>query len=288
MNTQNHKHFKMERKQQVTHIGDLAHEAAGGKTLDEMRRAEAEYLNKRLQAGAATSPEAAEALQKYWQGVFAEKPAQVSLLMVTRRTAQEMDYDEARRKFWAILQMRAAHIAINSRNPEFKWIFTEEEAAQIANLLRYFINDPSGQYPLTKGLFVYGAPGTGKTEIMQALSRFTQEYDLTKKFEFVSMSAVYDRARKGADEVSTQEQQDRCFDEFGRITGTVLQYGNPIDLNESVLEARYIRHQRYGQITHLVTNTTPNATKQMFTPALYDRIRVMCTGVLFSGASKRQ
>ena len=277
----------MERKG-LTHIADLAHEAAGGKDLDQLRLDEAAYLEKRRQRRTEASAEAAEALKTYWDKVFSDQPAKPSVLMVTRRTAQEMDYEEARRKFWAILQMRAAHIAVNSGNPEFKWIFTEEEAAQIANLLRYFINDPSGQYPLTKGLFVYGAPGTGKTEIMQALSRFTQEYDLTKKFEFVSMSAVYDRARKGADEVSTQEQQDRCFDEFGRITGTVLQYGNPIDLNESVLEARYIRHQRYGQLTHLITNATPNSTKQMFTPALHDRIRSMCTGVLFSGASKRQ
>lgn len=272
----------------MKHISEIAQKAAGGKSLEELRAAQDGYLQARESRGNEMSPEAAKALQDYWQRVFAEKPAPQPYLMVTRRTAQEMDYDEARRKFWNILQMRAAHIAVNTGQPDFKWIFDEDSAAKIGNLLKYFINDPSGKYPLTKGLFVFGAPGTGKTEVMQAIARFTEEYELTKRFEFVNMSAVYDSARRGSDEVQTQEQFDRCFDEFGRITGSVLQYGNPIDLNEAILEARYIRFQRYGQLTHLITNATPNATETMFSPALYDRIRAMCTGVLFSGQSKRK
>lgn len=287
--TVHHKTFEaMERNADIKHISQIAHEAAGGKDLEQMRKSEAEYLGKREARKAAISQEASENLQEYWQKVFAERPAKQPALMVTRRIVQEMAYEEARRKFWAILQMRAAHIAVNSGNPDFKWIFDEKQAEQIGNLLRYFINDLESRYPLTKGLFVYGAPGTGKTEIMQALARFTEEYELTKKFELVNMPAVYDSARRGNDEVATQEQYDRCFDEFGRITGSVLQYGNPIDLNEGILEARYIRFQRYGQITHLITNSTPNSTEKMFSPALYDRIRVMCTGVLFEGKSKRK
>ena len=272
----------------MKHISEIAQKAAGGKSLEELRAVQDGYLQARESRVNEMSPEAAKALQDYWQRVFAEKPAPQPYLMVTRRTAQEMDYDEARRKFWNMLQMRAAHIAIATDNPEFKWEFDEDRIDVIRNMLKYFINDPSGKYPLTKGLFVFGMSGTMKTETMEMLARFTQEYELTKRFEFVNMSAVYDSARRGADEVQVQEQFDRCFDEFGRITGTVLQYGNPIDLNEAILEARYIRFQRYGQITHLITNATPNATETMFSPALYDRIRSMCTGVLFSGQSKRK
>lgn len=278
----------MERKSDIQHISRIAQEAAGGKSLEDLQRAEANYLQRKAEQSAERSQAAAEALKEYWGNVFAEKPQKQPAFMVTRRTAQEMDYDEARKKFWAILQLRAAHIAMNTGNPEFKWIFDEKQAEQIGHLLRYFINDPDSRYPLTKGLFVYGAPGTGKTEVMQALGRFTEEYELTKKFELVNMPAVYDSARRGNDEVATQEQYDRCFDEFGRITGSVLQYGNPIDLNEGIIEARYIRFQRYGQITHLITNATPNSTEKMFSPALYDRIRSMCASVLFEGQSKRK
>ena len=268
----------------MKHISDIAKRAAGGKTLEEMRQAESDFLDRRKRPDGEVS----EALREYWERVFSEPVKKQPVFQVVRRTAQEMDYDEARRKFWAILQLRAAHIIANTGNEEFAWQFDEAGKKRLQNLVRYFINDPDCEWPLTKGLFVYGAPGTGKTEVMQALARFTQEYDLTKKFEMVVMPAVYDSARKGADEITKQEQQDRCFDEFGRITGPVLQYGNPIDLNESILEARYIRHSRYGQLTHIITNTTPNDTKEMFSPALYDRIRSMCTGVLFDGKSKRR
>lgn len=272
----------------MKHISEIAHNAAGGKSLEDLRAAQEGYQQARENRQAETSPEAVEALRNYWQRVFAEKPAPQPYLMVTRRTVQEMDYEEARRKFWNILQLRAAHIAINTGQPDFKWIFNEDSAAKIGNLLKYFINDPSGKYPLTKGLFVFGAPGTMKTETMEALVRFANENDLTKKFKLVDMTEIYKSVRGGADEVAIQQQQDRCFDEFGRITGTVLQHGNPIDPNEAILEARYKRFKRYGQLTHMITNTTPNATETMFSPALYDRILEMCTGVLFSGQSKRK
>lgn len=271
----------------TTRIDQVAIEAAGGKTLEQLRQEQEGYRESKRPTAQELSEETAEKTRLYWESVF-EQPARQSPLMVVRSRAQEMEYEDARKKFWAVLQMRAAHISVNTNRPDFEWLFDETAAARVKNMLKYFINDPTGEYPLHKGLFLYGAPGTGKTEMMQAFQRFTGQYELSKRFEFSNMSQVYDSARRGADEVQYQEQGDRCLDEFGRITGPVLQYGNPIDLNEAILEARYIRFQRYGQLTSIVTNATPERAKQIFSPALYDRIRAMCTPVLFAGQSFRQ
>ena len=167
-------------------INKLAAQLAGGLSLDELRSRQSGVIAKER----VKSPEEIEAEHKYWTKVFAERPVKQAALMVCRNTAQELDYEDARRKFWAIMQVRAAHIATLENNQDFEWIITPEFGAIIRGMVKYFINDRTSNLPLTKGLFVFGENGTGKTEVMQAFSRFTETYDLTKRFVFGSMSEV--------------------------------------------------------------------------------------------------
>lgn len=265
-------------------INKIAEKMAGGLSLDELRRRQS---GERIQAREQT-PEEIERQAQYWARVFAEKPAKTDL-MICRSTAQEMQYDEAKRKFWAIMQMRAAHIATLENNPDFEWIVTPELGEQLKNLVKYFINDCTSAYPLTKGVFVFGENGTGKTEVMQAFSTFTDKFGLTKKFIFSSMSEVYNRTRadKEFDPITPNEQHDRCFDEFGRNVGPVMRFGDPLDINEALIEARYNRFRRYGQITHFIANMAPNEAEALLSPVIFDRLRSMCTSIEFTGKSKR-
>lgn len=277
------KHFEMK------HIHEIEPE---GMTLEQMRAAQEAYLKARNERGKIpATPEQEEKLLSYWKGVFADRPRASATFTVVPRTAQEMDYQDARRKFWAVLQMRAAHIIAVQGVEDFNFTFSPEQAQVVAGLLRYFINDPASPYELHKGIFIYSKPGTGKTELMQAFSRFCEQYDLSKKFRIVHMPEVYEEARSGKDVVELYLQHTTCFDEFARVTGSVTVYGNPIDPNEAILEARYLRRQRYGQITHLIANATPNdlvGEKSILSPALQDRILEMFSGVFYPGESKRR
>ena len=200
-----------------------------------------------------------------------------------------MDYDTARRKVWAIMQERAAQIEYLD-NQRFEWEFDEHEKQILKNLTRYFINDSNCEWQLTKGLFLYGAPGTGKTEIMRAMSRFCEENDLRKKFVFGSLSEIYSRTKsdKDFDPITPNVQFDRLFDEFGRNTGPVIRFGDPLDIVEVLIEQRYERSRRYGQLTHFIANGTPNEINELFSPMVFDRLRSMCTSVHFKGKSKRK
>lgn len=216
-------------------------------------------------------------------------PKLASEITVSKATRQEMEYSEARKKVWALMQLRAAHIS-DLEGRAFEWQFDEEERERNANLVKYFINDPSCSFSLVKGLFLYGAPGTGKTEIMRVFEKFCLANDLSKQFRFTSMSEVYTKAKITADydPVKDNVQFDRAFDEFGRYVGAVVRFGEGIDINEAILEQRYERMKRYGQLTHLIANITPNETETQFSPMIHDRIGSMCTGVYFKGKSKRK
>lgn len=229
----------------------------------------------------------------YWQQVFSKQQTGQSLF-VTRSTRQEMEYETARRKVWALMQLRAAHISDLEGKP-FEWDMNADFAAAVRALTKYFVNDPTAEYdgkplPLTKGLFIYGAVGTGKTEVMHIMQRFATENNLTKAFHFSSLSKTYTDAKASADfdPVAPNVCFDRCFDEFGRYVGAVKRYGDDLDINEAILEQRYERFKRYGQLTHLIANLTPNETAEKFSPMLVDRIRSMCTGIYFKGESKRK
>lgn len=205
-----------------------------------------------------------------------------------RDLSQPMSWDVARRKVWALFEMRAAHIS-QIEDREFNWVFDQDELTIIRNLIRYFTNDREGKYPITKGLFLYGLPGTGKTEIMQVMERFARENDLPKKFEFTSMAETYvkTKAEKGFDPITLNIQLDRCFDEFGLYTGSVMTFGESLDINEAIIEARYKRYRQSGQITHFISNMTTIEAQGAFSPMIFDRIRQMCTSVHFKGNSKR-
>lgn len=201
----------------------------------------------------------------------------------------EMPYEEARRKFWAVLQMRAAAIEVFTEQP-FQWEFDETEIEAIRDLIRYFINDPESKKPLFKGVFLYGAVGTGKTEIMQAFQKFCENENLEKRFKFSSMSKIYTDAKtnKDFDPISENVTCDRLFDEFGRYSGAVLNFGESVDINEIIIEQRYERWKRYGQLSHFIANATPNDLGDMFSPMIFDRLREMCFSVLLPGKSKRK
>jgi len=265
----------------MTHdIDQIAATLAAGLTIDQMREKQ-----NALAAGRRyihdEGDEARARLRAYAAEVNA--PRRENALVVVRSTRPEkIAYEAARKAVWKILCERGEQL-----NRAFT--FTDEQKPVIANLVRYFINDPECKYDLSDGLFLYGLPGCGKTEIMMAFSKFTFQYKLTKYFQLVSLSKVYTDAKEDKEyhPVSLNVQQDKCFDELGVYTGPVVRFGDSLDINQAIIEQRNERKMRYGLITHFIANAAPNQLKDVLTPMLFDRVRGMATGVYFSSESKR-
>jgi len=267
-------------------IDKIAAELANNLSPDQLRE---KWESRQMDSSIVPRMESSELEKKYWQTVWSNSGKNINYIPMRQHKPEAIQYDEARRKFWAILQFRAAAIETLSEQP-FSWRFTDEEKTILQNLIRYFTNYQASKYPLHKGLFVYGAPGTGKTEIMIALQKFCEANELQKAFKLTSMSAVHIQTKtdKEFDPVTINVQYDRAFDEFGRHAGAVIRFGDSLDINEAIVELRYERWKRYGQLSHFIANATPNDVRSLFSPMVYDRIREMCTSVLFPGESKRK
>lgn len=269
-------------------IDAIAKELANGMSLEQLRERQGAAATK-LTTGSippmAPLVAVTEAGRQYLERLKGEaKPTPPT----ARDLSQPMKWDVARRKVWALFEMRAAHIS-QIEDRAFDWVFDDNDLHIIRNMIRYFINDKECDWPITKGLFVYGLPGTGKTEIMQVFERFCKDNDLPKAFQFTSMAETYVKAKaeKGFDPITQNIQLDRCFDEFGLYTGSVTTFGESLDINEAIIEARYKRFRQSGQVSHFISNMTTEQVKAAFSPMIFDRIRSMCTSVFFQGNSKR-
>jgi hypothetical protein len=265
----------------------IAHELAGGMTLQDLREKQGRRAEPKPKAQAQIDAEV-----RYWDAVFSSEKQPAGYFM-GRNVKQEMPYDEARVKLWAVMQQRAAEISLAENRP-FQWQFDDAEKGIVQFLLKYFINDPTAEWKgervnLCKGLFFFGPTGTGKTEMLHLFHRFTGIHGLSKQFQISSMSEAYRRAKidSESDPLTAMIYLDRAFDEFGRDMGSVLRFGNQIDLNEAVIEARYERHKRYAQLSFFTANMTPNEATGLLSPMVSDRLRSMCIGIPFTGKSKR-
>lgn len=265
-------------------IKKIAAELAKGKSLAQMQ---ADW-QQRDPAKRFAQREKTLAEIAYWEKVWNGVKVPPNIWSVFYKP-EKISFEMAKKTLWDVFLQRADEITAIQGAP-FKWQFSEKEAETINDLIRYFLNDPDGKLPIHKGLFIYGAVGTGKTEIMQIFGRWAKAQELQKQFVFTSMSNIYTRAKSESDydPIFDNIQFNRLFDEFGRYTGNVLSFGNPIDINEAIIEQRYAKFQRYGQITHFIANAQPNETQTMFSPMVYDRLRSMCSSIHFEGKSKRK
>jgi len=265
---------------QRQNIDELARQLSAGLTLEQMREKQ-----NALAAGRRyihdEGDEARAKLRAYAAQVNA--PRRENALVVVRSTRPEkVSYEAAKRAVWKILCERGEQL-----NRVFT--FTDEQKPIVANLIRYFINDPECPYDLQKGIYLYGVRGTGKTEIMRALSKFTNEHSLSKAFEMSNLAQIYAscRADKNSDPITPNVCLDRCFDEIGIEVGPVICYGDPLDINESILYERYERNRRYGQMTHLISNNDTEATAALLSERIVDRMKDLCQSVHYPGTSHR-
>lgn len=258
----------------MSQIDEIAKKAAGGRSLEELRRAfDASRERKRF----PTTKEQSEKEAEYWKNVFSEKNRLPKTLLIPVK--QEMQYVEARKMLIEGMEARQSELKILRNEPDFKLKFTPQQGSVIETMLRWLINDPLCSLNLRQGIWLYGNPGTFKTELMRLLEPISS--GLTKQFMFTDFSTEYAETEKNV-------QFNRAFDEFLKRTDVIKNYGNAASPTEQVIEQRYKRFMRYGQYTIIITNFSPNSAAGMMSTQAFDRLRAMVNSLEMPGESKRR
>ncbi len=173
---------------------------------------------------------------------------------------------------------------------------------QIEQLIFYFMNDKRFYGDLQKGLLLRGIIGTGKSILMKIFSekRSGLNFTLTKNFLFHSVIDIFsDYTRNGFSVIENHSKymsyeegyewrNTTCFDELGMESTTAKNYGNTINIMESIIAIRYNNWQSRGQLTHFTTNLTPDEIEAQYGPRIRSRIAEMCNDIILLGIDRRR
>jgi DNA replication protein DnaC len=200
---------------------------------------------------------------------------------------QAMDYHDARKVFWVIMTNIAATRHCNAQVDDCN-------KAVIASLVKYMIADPKCSLDLTKGIFLFGAVGVGKTFLMQSMQAFAEAANInSRKFRIASTSEMADMVRynNGIEPMGAPLQRyysnNWCFDDIGQEPISVMVYGDTRHIMEPVMTRRYTNATVGHCTTHATSNLSPEELEAYYGTRISDRFNEMFNFVFLDGKSRR-
>lgn len=184
------------------------------------------------------------------------------------------------------------HAKLLCTNPEYKII--EENLPVIEMLILYICNDPAfeqlpvsnhlrTQPSLSKGICLMGNSGSGKTLIMQILSRIKMPGNI---FEIVFTDMILQEYKKQDDYLMQKYykefiDKDRtrpkeiCFDEFG-YEQQFKDFGSQVPFYLDIIVKRNRSWVSHGIKTHFTTNFNRKKVEEYYGYRSLRRIEEMC------------
>lgn len=169
----------------------------------------------------------------------------------------------------------------------------------IAELFKYFIQDPTCKLDLKKGIFLCGPVGTGKTSIMEAFSKFTNDFNFINSFNMVYMEELnIEIDEHGLACLKKFKFGDYCFDDIAIRETKINSYGTDVMPSDEIMQLRYRRFAKLNsRPTHYTSNINFNlnedeeqARKELesrYNKRAIDRTK-MCNFVYLDGPSRRK
>lgn len=169
-------------------------------------------------------------------------------------------------------------------------VFSEEDRRIYRNLTKYFIGDPTCEWDLNKGLYLWGPVGCGKTFALNVMRVFAEAAKIDfRRFKMVSCPKISDdvQAAKDIGVINRYFDEGFCFDDLGDEPTELKNYGNEVLVMVRILTERYRRGVNSARTTHVTSNYPMSHLEEFYGTRVADRAREMFTEVFFDGKSKR-
>lgn len=168
--------------------------------------------------------------------------------------------------------------------PIIAWMLRDEDVAEQCRI------------DLTKGIFLSGPIGVGKTQIMQLMRYLTSP---AEDYKMVSCTKVaLDFGRKGIDTIQEYTYgnfkpdgapQTYCFDDLGKEI-VAKHYGTSCQIMKQIFHARYELFIECGMITHATSSLHTLQIEERYGAEIRSRLREMFNRIGFhkGAADKRR
>jgi len=179
---------------------------------------------------------------------------------------------------------------------ESRFKIDEDNEDVINNLILYFTGN-QGKYDITKGLFLHGEIGCGKTLLFKIFRQFTNTILRQNSFQFVSARGIVKNflieGMSGLDKYSYNFQNERkimtyCFDDVGVESISSKHYGSELNVVAEILLDRYDILKNYGKFTHITSNLTVSNLEKIYGNRVRSRLNEMFNDIYLKGSDRRR
>lgn len=228
----------------IEQIEKVAKTASGGLTPDELRQKFQERENR-----------------------YAAKPAvpvtergreHLASLAMRCTPAFPIDSELFRRVVWEVMKVKG-YFVMNEQRP-------------IVQKLAYYFsgNEFPGGYDLSKGIFLFGGCGAGKTSLFKIFQEARVRFGFPLQLNHTP--TIYsDFLASGNVDFDPYLKKERCFDDAGAEQMEIMSFGNRVHILPQLIILRYETMQRDGTLTHFTSNLTP--TEMVKRAGFDDRVK---------------
>ena len=186
-----------------------------------------------------------------------------------------MSYDE----FKQLLSANAYEIMLR-RSVRQEYVVDQFNEPILRQLYLYFINDPQCAWNLNAGLIFGGKLGCGKSLMMMAYLRISDEYSrkLTTMIHSKTLSGLIKQ-----NGIEAYIRRPLFIDELGREEAEVKDFGNIV---KPVIDLFGLRYEE-GARTYATTNFNYTSLQNFYSEYIRTRMEEMMTYVQVPGESRR-
>ena len=173
-----------------------------------------------------------------------------------------------------------------------RFVVDERNRPIVSDLFNYFMGI-DGNLDLTKGLWLEGPVGTGKSTLMRVFSAFTRK--MQKGFKVFACSEITTcYSIDGNLDMFLKNEHgvlgvpvEICFDELGREPVPAGYYGNKMNVMQHILHIRYSLWQTGWLRTFVTTNMDADNIGTIYGDYIRDRRKEMFNIIPVTGESRR-
>lgn len=183
--------------------------------------------------------------------------------------------------------------------PDFKINKIREDFYKL--LFLYFSKDEKyeecdSSYSLSKGLLIIGKIGNGKSTIMEIFKnnfKIIPARYIVREFHIEGMTILDKYGRHSfhhtaANACDYGKPITYCFDDLALEETDSKLYGNSANVMADILLDRHEMFQKFGLITHAITNLEVDDLKEIYGDRIRDRMKEMFNLIVFLDDSLRK
>ncbi len=169
--------------------------------------------------------------------------------------------------------------------------------------VKYFAADKTCTWDLSKGLYLYGPVGSGKTLFLKIFHSLMdapgiKEHSGKNGFDFFTVNDIIDGYSAQGPAFWKNKNLNRsehypppahvAIDDLGQNSRTASYFGNQIDVVHELIQRRYYAYTDNFVLTHASSNITPSKIKEFYGDFPASRMREMFNVIPLAGSDRRK